>query len=92
MTLFKAYDIRGLVPSQLGPADARRIGRAVSGFFGGAPIAVGRDARTHSPALRDALVLGLQPRPARTWSTSASSPRRCSTSASTGSGSAAASW
>jgi phosphomannomutase len=60
MTLFKAYDIRGLVPSQLGPADARRIGRAVSAFFGGVPIAVGRDARTHSPALRDALVLGLQ--------------------------------
>jgi len=59
MTLFKAYDIRGLVPSQLGPQDARRIGRAVSRFFGGAPIAVGRDARTHSPALRDALVTGL---------------------------------
>ena len=60
MTLFKAYDIRGIVPSELGPADARRIGRAISGFFGGAPVAVGRDARTHSLALRDALVLGLQ--------------------------------
>jgi phosphomannomutase len=59
MTLFKAYDIRGIVPSELGPADARRIGRAVSGFFGGAAIAVGRDARIHSPALRDALATGI---------------------------------
>jgi phosphomannomutase len=59
MTLFKAYDIRGLVPAELGPTDARRIGRAVSAFFGGAPVAVGRDARTHSPALKDALVLGI---------------------------------
>jgi phosphomannomutase len=59
MTLFKAYDIRGIVPSELGPADARRIGRATSEFFGGASVAVGRDARTHSPALKDALVTGL---------------------------------
>lgn len=59
MTLFKAYDVRGVVPSELGPETARRIGRAISRFFDGGPIAVGRDARTHSPALRDALVTGL---------------------------------
>jgi phosphomannomutase len=59
MTIFKAYDIRGVVPSELGPLDARRIGRATARFFGRAPLAVGRDARTHSPALRDALVTGL---------------------------------
>ncbi len=59
MTLFKAYDIRGVVPGELGPEDARRIGRAVARFFRGASIAVGRDARVHSPALRDALVTGL---------------------------------
>jgi phosphomannomutase len=59
MTLFKAYDIRGIVPGELGPEDARRIGRAAARFFGNASIAVGRDARTHSQALRDALVTGL---------------------------------
>jgi phosphomannomutase len=59
MSIFKAYDVRGLVPEQLGPEDARRIGRAAARFLGGAPLAVGRDARTHSPALRDALVTGL---------------------------------
>jgi phosphomannomutase len=59
MTLFKAYDIRGVVPGELGPQDARRIGRAAARFFGGSAVAVGRDARTHSPALRDALVTGL---------------------------------
>jgi len=59
MTIFKAYDIRGIVPGELGPQQARSIGRAVARFFGGATLAVGRDARTHSPALRDALVTGL---------------------------------
>jgi phosphomannomutase len=59
MTLFKAYDIRGLVPAELGPQDARRIGRAVARFLGAPAVAVGRDARTHSAALRDALVTGL---------------------------------
>jgi phosphomannomutase len=59
MTIFKAYDVRGLVPAELGPEQARAIGRAAARFLGGAPLAVGRDARTHSPALRDALVTGL---------------------------------
>ena len=60
MGIFKAYDVRGLVPEELTPDAALRIGGAAARFFGGGAVAVGRDARTHSPALRDALVEGLR--------------------------------
>lgn len=60
MGIFKAYDVRGLVPGELTPADARRIGGAAARFLGGGPVAVGRDARTHSPALCEELVAGLR--------------------------------
>ena len=32
--IFKAYDVRGLVPSQLHPEVARRIGRAFDVYLG----------------------------------------------------------
>lgn len=60
MAIFKAYDVRGVVPDELTPDDAARIGGAVARFLRGAPVAVGRDARAHSPALREALVEGLR--------------------------------
>ena len=59
MTIFKAYDIRGTVPDPLGPEQAYAIGRATGRFIGGTEIAVGRDARTHSPELCDQLIRGL---------------------------------
>lgn len=59
MSIFKAYDIRGVVPDELGPDDAHRIGRATARFLGGARLVIGRDARTHSPALKEALVRGV---------------------------------
>ncbi len=59
VSIFKAYDIRGTVPDQLNPEIAYRIGRAAARHLGVATVAVGRDARSHSPALRDALVRGL---------------------------------
>jgi phosphomannomutase len=59
MSIFKAYDVRGVVPGELGEDDAYRVGRATARFLGGGEVAVGRDARTSSPALRDALVRGL---------------------------------
>lgn len=59
MPVFKAYDIRGLVPEQLDAALARRIGRAAAEFLGGGALAVGRDARPHSPELGEALVAGI---------------------------------
>lgn len=60
MAIFKAYDIRGTVPDQLDAATAYGIGRAVAHFMGEGPIAVGRDARVHSPELTGALVDGLR--------------------------------
>ncbi len=64
MPLFKAYDIRGVVPDELDAEKARGIGRAVGAHFGGpdaeGPLAVGRDARVHSPEIAGALIEGLR--------------------------------
>jgi phosphomannomutase len=60
MALFKAYDIRGIVPDELDASKAYLIGRATAHFVGDGPIAVGRDARVHSPELTAALVDGIR--------------------------------
>ncbi|HYI25169.1 MAG TPA: hypothetical protein VD767_07155, partial [Thermomicrobiales bacterium] len=49
--VFKAYDIRGLVPAELTPEIAYRVGRATADFLGVDTIAVGRDMRLSGPAL-----------------------------------------
>ena len=61
-SIFKAYDIRGIVPSTLNEDVARSVGRA----FGQAAlaegervVAVGRDGRLSGPALSQALMAGL---------------------------------
>lgn len=59
MALFKAYDIRGIVPDELDDAKAYAIGRATAHFVGDGPIVVGRDARVHSPSLTAALIDGI---------------------------------
>lgn len=60
MAIFKAYDIRGVVPDELDATLAYQIGRATAYFVGSGPIAVGRDARVHSPELTRALVDGIR--------------------------------
>ena len=60
MALFKAYDIRGVVPDELDHQKAYAIGRAIGAWLEQGPVAVGRDARTHSPELTAALVEGLR--------------------------------
>jgi len=57
--IFKAYDIRGVVPDQLGSEDAYRIGRATARFLAAPELVIGRDARSSSPALFEALVRGV---------------------------------
>lgn len=59
MALFKAYDIRGIVPDELDADKAYAIGRATAHFVGDGPIVVGRDARVHSPSLTAALIDGI---------------------------------
>ena len=61
-SIFKAYDIRGVVPSTLTPEVARALGRAfgsVARRAGEKSVAVGRDGRLSGPALSEALVTGL---------------------------------
>ena len=58
----REYDIRGIVGTTLGEADARAIGRGFGTLIarsGGHAVAVGRDGRLSSTALEAALVEGL---------------------------------
>ena len=62
-SIFKAYDIRGIVPSTINVDVARGLGRAfgtVAMAEGETTVAVGRDGRLSGPALVAALVAGLQ--------------------------------
>ncbi|MFJ3466368.1 phosphomannomutase [Pseudomonas sp. NPDC090201] len=57
---FKAYDIRGQVPTDLDADIAYRIGRAMVAQLGAKTIVVGRDMRLESPGLAQALMNGIQ--------------------------------
>jgi phosphomannomutase len=56
--IFKAYDVRGLVPEQLDPDLARRIGAAFVEVTGAGELVVGHDMRASSPALAGAFATG----------------------------------
>jgi phosphomannomutase len=60
VSIFKAYDIRGLYPQDLDAEAARAIGRAVARFLEGSPVVVGRDMRESGNPLREALIQGLR--------------------------------
>jgi phosphomannomutase len=60
MGIFKAYDIRGLVPDEIDAAVARRVGYHFARRVGGKTFVVGRDMRLSSPELREALVEGIR--------------------------------
>lgn len=59
MSVFKAYDIRGVVDRELTMELVEKIGYAISKFFGGGDIIVGMDVRTHSFRIAEALARGL---------------------------------
>jgi phosphomannomutase len=59
-SLFKAYDVRGIVPQELTPALAREIGRALVATVGPDTVVVGRDMRVSSPLLAAALIEGIR--------------------------------
>jgi phosphomannomutase len=56
--IFKAYDVRGVVPDELNEDVARRIGSAFARWAGEPRMTIGRDARLSSPALAAALADG----------------------------------
>jgi phosphomannomutase len=60
--IFKAYDVRGVVPDELDADVARAIGSAFADWAGVRAIAVGRDCRLSSPELSAALVDGIASR------------------------------
>jgi phosphomannomutase len=62
-SIFKAYDIRGVVPTTLTEEVALGLGRAfgtVARAQGETTVAVGRDGRLSGPALSQALMRGLE--------------------------------
>jgi phosphomannomutase len=56
--VFKAYDVRGVVPDELDADLARLIGAAFATWSGAPEILVGRDCRLSSPELAAALTEG----------------------------------
>ena len=57
---FKAYDIRGKVPSVLNPDFARNLGFAFAQEFNAKKVVIGYDARLSGPDLYQALADGLR--------------------------------
>ena len=57
--IFKAYDVRGVVPDDLDEDLARTIGGAYATITDGRPILIGRDCRLSSPGLAAALAEGV---------------------------------
>ncbi len=53
-SIFKAYDVRGVVPDDLDEDVARRIGSAFAVWADAPRIAVGHDCRLSSPSLATA--------------------------------------
>lgn len=62
---FKAYDVRGKVPSELNPEVAKAIGLAYAEHTGAKTVCVGYDIRLSGPELSAALTAGLKERGAR---------------------------
>jgi phosphomannomutase len=57
-SIFKAYDVRGLYPSEINEDAARSIGRAFVSYLDAKRIAVGRDMRLSSPSMASAFIDG----------------------------------
>ncbi len=59
ITCFKAYDLRGRIPTELNDDVAYRVGRGYAQFLNPKRVVVGRDIRLSSAELADALCRGL---------------------------------
>jgi phosphomannomutase len=57
-SIFKAYDVRALYPSEIDESIAGDIGRAFVAYLHAGRIAVGRDMRLSSPSLAAAFIAG----------------------------------
>ncbi len=59
MSIYREYDIRGIYEEELNEESVVRIGFALASKIAGEYVAVGYDARSHSPILFEYLVRGL---------------------------------
>jgi phosphomannomutase len=59
MSIFKAYDVRGIYPDEISEEIVRRIGYAFAKHLGARTIVVGRDMRPSSEPLEGALIRGI---------------------------------
>jgi len=57
--IFKAYDVRGIVPDELDSEVAHHLGRALVSYLRPKKVAVGRDMRLSSPKLFKSLCEGI---------------------------------
>ena len=60
MGIFKAYDIRGVVPTELDADLARKIGNAFARLLDAQRLLVGQDMRVHSPEIAAAVIDGMR--------------------------------
>jgi phosphomannomutase len=58
--IFKAYDIRGIYPTELNEEGAYAIGRAFVTFLGASEVIVGHDMRLSGPSLFEAVTRGIR--------------------------------
>ena len=59
MSVFKAYDIRGIAGDEITPEFANRLGKAVVTHLNASAIAVARDIRDSGPDLHAAFIEGV---------------------------------
>lgn len=58
MSVFKAYDIRGIYGAEIDETLAEKIGASFVKLIGGGPIVVGRDMRSCAPSIAAAVIKG----------------------------------
>jgi len=59
MSIFRAYDIRGIYGRDLNKEISEKIGRAFGTYIGEKEIVVGMDSRLSSPELKESLINGI---------------------------------
>jgi phosphomannomutase len=57
--IFKAYDVRGVYPSELDEETAYKVGQAYAKFIKPKKVAIGRDVRSHGEQIKKELIRGL---------------------------------
>jgi phosphomannomutase/phosphoglucomutase len=59
VTVFRAYDVRGIYGTDLTEELVRRVGESFGSYAGGGSVALGRDTRISGPLLQKAFLDGI---------------------------------